>query len=596
VPSRIEDYALIGDCRSGGLVARDGSIDWLCFPRFDSPACFAALLGTPENGRWRLAPAAEVTRTARRYREGTLVLETEMETAGGAVRLVDCMCLDAERAAVVRLVEGRRGRVAMRTEMAVRFDYGWLIPWVRRRGHGIVAVGGPDVLYLQSEVELHGENLRTIGEFEVREGETRAFVLTWRPSPAEDPPPLDARAAVAEAEAWWLDWSRRCSYRGEWEEPVRRSLLTLKALTYGPTGGIVAAPTTSLPERLGGVRNWDYRFCWIRDATFTLYALLQNGYRDEARAWREWLLRAVAGKASQLRIMYGVAGERRLPELVLDWLPGYEGSRPVRTGNAAHEQFQLDVFGEMADTLHHTRRLGLQATEDGWRVERELLDVLESRWEEPDEGIWEVRGPRRPFTHSRMMAWVAFDRAVRDVERFALPGPVDRWRALRAQVHAEVCARGYDPERGAFVQYYGGRELDASLLTMPQVGFLPASDPRVRGTVAAVERELLQAGFVRRYSEAEEVDGLPGGEGTFLLCTFWLADAYVLQGRIEEARRVFESLIALRNDVGLLSEQYEPAARRLLGNFPQAFSHVGLVNTARNLARPGGPAEDRPRD
>jgi GH15 family glucan-1,4-alpha-glucosidase len=595
VPSRIEDYALIGDCRSAALVARDGSIDWLCFPRFDSGACFAALLGTPENGRWRIAPRAGVTRTTRRYREGTLVLETEFETPGGTVVLVDCMCVNANRAAVIRLVTGLGGRVAMRTELAIRFDYGWLVPWVRRRGHGIVAVGGPDVLCLQSEVELHGENLQTVGEFDVSEGETRAFVLTWHPSHEEDPGPLDAIEAVAGTEAWWREWSGQCSYRGEWREPVLRSLLTLKALTYSPTGGMVAAATTSLPELLGGVRNWDYRFCWIRDATFTLYALLQNGYREEARAWREWLLRAVAGKASQLHIMYGVAGERRLPELTLDWLPGYEGSRPVRTGNAAHEQFQLDVFGEVADTLHHARRLDLQATEDGWRVERELLHVLESRWEEADEGIWEVRGPRRPFTHSKMMAWVAFDRAVRDAERFALPGPVERWRALRTAVHDEVCAKGYDAERGTFVQYYGGRELDASLLIMPQVGFLPAGDPRVKGTVAAVERELVQDGFVHRYTTAEDVDGLPHGEGTFLLCTFWLADAYALQGRLEEARAVFERLVALRNDVGLLSEEYDPLARRLLGNFPQAFSHVGLVNTARNLAKTDGPAADRPR-
>jgi GH15 family glucan-1,4-alpha-glucosidase len=596
VTSRIEDYALIGDCRSAALVGRDGSIDWLCFPRFDSGACFAALLGTPENGRWRIAPAAGATRTTRRYRAGTLVLETEMETPEGAVAVVDCMPPDTDPACVVRLVEGRRGRVAMRSELVVRFDYGWLVPWVRRRGQGVVAVGGPEVLHLRAEVDVHGENLRTVGEFQVSQGETRAFVLSWHPSHTDEPASPDPRRALADTEAWWRRWCDQCSYQGEWEEPVRRSLLTLKALTYAPTGGLVAAATTSLPERVGGMRNWDYRFCWIRDATFTLYSLMQNGYREEARAWREWLLRAVAGKASQLRIMYGVAGERRLPELTLDWLPGYDGSRPVRIGNAAHAQFQLDVFGEMADTLHHARRLGLQSTSDGWRVERELLDLLESRWEEPDEGIWEVRGPRRHFTHSKVMAWVAFDRAVRDAERFGLPGPTDRWRALRAAVHEEVCAQGYDADRGAFVQHYGGRGLDASLLTMPQVGFLPASDPRVRGTVSAVERELVHDGFVRRYSPGEEVDGLPHGEGTFLLCSFWLADAYALQGRLEEARRLFERLLAVRNDVGLLSEEYDPAARRLLGNFPQAFSHVGLVNTARNLARTDGPADDRPRD
>jgi GH15 family glucan-1,4-alpha-glucosidase len=593
MPSRIEDYALIGDCQSAALVGRDGSIDWLCVPRFDSGACFAALLGTPENGRWRIAPVGEIRRVERRYREGTLVLETEFEMAEGAVTLVDCMPLHGGRADVVRLVMGKRGRVAMAMELVVRFDYGWLVPWVRRQDLGIVAVGGPDILRLRSEAELRGEGLRTVSEFEVGEGESRAFVLTWHPSHVAEPAPVDARQSVTETEKWWRKWSSTCSYRGEWEEAVQRSLITLKALTYAPTGGMVAAATTSLPERIGGVRNWDYRFCWIRDATFTLYALLENGYRDEARAWREWLLRAVAGKASQLHIMYGLAGERRLPELTLDWLPGYEGSRPVRIGNAAHEQFQLDVYGEVADTLHLARRLGLQTTADGWRVERGLLDHLESRWEEPDEGIWEVRGPRRHFTHSKLMAWVAFDRAVRDAEQFGLEGPVDRWRALRGAVHAELCAKGYDTERGAFVQYFGGRELDASLLMMPLVGFLPAQDPRVLGTVAAIERELLHDGFVRRYSAAEDVDGLPRGEGTFLLCTFWLADVYALQGRLAEARRLFDRLLSLRNDVGLLSEQYDPAAERLLGNFPQAFSHVGLVNTARNLTQRRGPAEDR---
>jgi GH15 family glucan-1,4-alpha-glucosidase len=593
VPSRIEDYALIGDCQSAALVGRDGSIDWLCFPRFDSGACFAALLGTSENGRWRIAPAGAARSNGRRYREGTLVLETEFETEAGAVTLVDCMPVQADRADLVRLVIGKRGRVAMTMELVIRFDYGWLVPWVRRRGTGIVAVGGPDVLHLQSEVEVHGEGYRTMAEFAVEEGESLAFALTWHPSHMEDPGPVDARRAVVQAEAWWRDWSSRCSYRGEWGEAVRRSLITLKALTHGPTGGMVAAATTSLPERIGGVRNWDYRFCWIRDATFTLYALLENGYHEEARAWREWLVRAVAGKASQLHIMYGLAGERRLPEMTLDWLPGYEGSRPVRIGNAAHEQFQLDVYGEVADTLHLARRLGLQTTADGWRVERGLLEHLESCWEEPDEGIWEVRGPRRHFTHSKLMAWVAFDRAVRDVERFGLDGPVDRWRALRAAIHKEVCSKGFDAERGAFVQHYGGRELDASLLMMPQVGFLPARDPRVLGTVAAIERELVHDGFVRRYSSAEEVDGLPPGEGTFLLCSFWLADVYALQGRHEDARQLFERLLDLRNDVGLLSEQYEPASGRLLGNFPQAFSHVGLVNTARNLSQRPGPAEDR---
>ena len=593
---RIEDYALIGDCQTAALVGRDGSIDWLCFPRFDSGACFAALLGTPDNGRWRIAPAAEVRRVRRAYRPGTLVLETEFDTDSGSVKVVDCMPPRTRQADLVRLVVGTRGRVPMRTELSIRFDYGWVVPWVRRLSDGIVAVAGPDQLRLHSEVDLRGENFKTVGDFEVGEGDSRAFVLNWQPSGVGgNRASVDARDAVATTEAWWRRWSSRCTYRGEWGEAVLRSLITLKALTYAPTGGMVAAATTSLPEHIGGARNWDYRFCWIRDATFTLYALLQNGYREEARAWREWLLRAVAGKPSQLHMVYGVSGERRLPELSLDWLVGYEGSRPVRVGNAAYGQFQLDVFGEVADTLHQARRLGLQTTADGWRVERGLLDYLESRWEEPDEGIWEVRGPRRQFTHSKLMAWVAFDRAIRDVEEFGLRGPADRWRALRDEVHRDVCTKGYDPDRGAFVQYYGGRELDASLLLMPQVGFLPASDPRVAGTVAAIEKELGQSGFVRRYTTAEAVDGLPPGEGAFLLCTFWLADAYVLMGRHDQARRLFERLLGLQNDVGLLAEEYDPSAKRFLGNFPQAFSHLGLVNTARNLASYGGPADDRRR-
>ncbi|MGH9321417.1 MAG: glycoside hydrolase family 15 protein [Vicinamibacteria bacterium] len=593
MPARIEDYALIGDCQTAALVCRDGSIDWLCFPRFDSGACFAALLGTRENGRWLLAPSGEVRATRRRYRDETLVLETEFETDTGSVTVVDCMPPRSERVDLVRVVVGRRGRVAMRTEIAIRFDYGWLVPWVRREGSGIVAVAGPDMLHLQSDVPLRGENFHTVGDFEIEEGESRAFVLTWHPSYQPSPGPIDGPQAVRDTEKWWRKWASRCTFESEWRDAVVRSLITLKALTYAPTGGMVAAATTSLPELIGGVRNWDYRYCWIRDATFTLYALLMNGYRDEARAWREWLLRAIAGKASQLSIMYGVAGERRLTELELEWLPGYEGSRPVRIGNAAHEQFQLDVFGEIADTLHLARRVGLSTSADGWRVERSLLDFLESRWQEPDEGIWEMRGPRRHFTHSKLMAWVAFDRAARDVEKFGLEGPVERWRALRDEIHAEVCAKGYDAELSAFVQYYGGKNLDASLLMMCQVGFLPPTDPRVAGTIAAIERFLADDGFVRRYSAGGDVDGLPHGEGAFLLCTFWLADNYALLGRTEDARRLFERLLSIRNDVGLLSEEYDPRAGRLLGNFPQAFSHVGLVNTARNLSRMEGPAEDR---
>jgi GH15 family glucan-1,4-alpha-glucosidase len=595
MPSRIEDYGLIGDGQAAALVSRDGSIDWLCLPRFDAPACFAALLGTPENGRWRIAPAVPVHSVRRRYREDTLVLETDYETGAGGVTVVDFMPPRSAQPDLVRLVVGRRGRVPMQTDLAVRFDYGRVVPWVRREDGGIVAIGGPEIVHLRSDVELHGEDFRTVGDFDAVGGRTVSFVLTWHPSHLPRPAAASPERALRETEEWWREWARGCTYHGEWREAVLRSLITLKALIYAPTGGIVAAPTASLPEALGGARNWDYRYCWLRDATFTLYALLENGHRGEARAWREWLLRAVAGKASQLQIMYGLAGERRLPELELDWLPGYEGSRPVRIGNGAHRQFQLDVFGEVADVLHLCRREGLQPTRDGWRLERELLDYLETRWEEPDEGIWEVRGPGRHFTHSKMMAWVALDRAVRDAERYGLDGPLDRWRALRDRIHAEVCARGYDARRGAFVMHYGGRELDASLLMMPLVGFLPAADPRVRGTVEAIERELLRDGLVRRYREDSGADGLVGGEGAFLLCSFWLADNYAMLGRHADARRLFERLLGLRNDVGLLSEEYDPAAGRMLGNFPQAFSHVGLVNTALNLAlrgpvghRPGG--------
>jgi GH15 family glucan-1,4-alpha-glucosidase len=587
--SRIEDYALIGDCQTAALVSRDGSIDWLCLPRFDSGACFAALLGTPENGRWQVAPLGKVAATRRRYREGTLVLETDYETEDGAVTVIDCMPPRGDSLDLVRMVVGRRGRVAMRSELVIRFDYGWIVPWVRRENGGIVAVAGPDVLRLRCDVSMHGENFKTVGDFTVGRGEKVSFVLTWHRSHAEHPVPIDAGKAVEGTARWWRAWSRRCTYRGEWREAVQRSLITLKALTYAPSGGMVAAATTSLPEHLGGVRNWDYRYCWVRDATYTLYALLMNGYRAEARAWREWLLRAVAGKPSQLNIMYGVAGERRMPEQTLDWLPGYEGSRPVRIGNAAHEQFQLDVFGEIAAVLHVERRFDLETTGDGWNVERALLNFLESRWEEPDEGLWEVRGPRRHFTHSKMMAWVAFDRAVKDAEQHDFPAPLDRWRALRDKVHEDVCRQSYDAERRSFVQYYGAKTLDASVLMMPLVGFLPISDERVRGTVAAIERELLHDGFVARYSTDPGVDGLPPGEGVFLLCTFWLADNYALMGRKAEACRLFERLLAVRNDVGLLAEEYDPRARRMLGNFPQAFSHVGLVNTALNLSPKANP-------
>jgi GH15 family glucan-1,4-alpha-glucosidase len=590
---RIEDYALIGDCETAALVGRDGSIDWLCVPRFDSAACFAALLGTPEHGRWQLAPAAPVLAVRRRYRPDTLVLETEFETAAGVVVLTDCMPVRADTPHLVRLVEGKRGAVPMRLELVIRLDYGSVVPWVRRTEDGILAVAGPSALRLRTPVALRGEDFRTVADFTVREGERVPFTLTWHPSYEPEPPAPDPEDAVAHTDAWWREWAGRCTYRGEWREAIVRSLITLKAMTYAPTGGLVAAVTTSLPEQPGGIRNWDYRYCWLRDATFALYALMIGGYVEEAKAWREWLVRAVAGRPANAQIMYGVTGERLLHEWELPWLPGYEGSSPVRVGNAASTQFQLDVYGEVADVLHTTRRVGLDFDENAWRVEQAMVQFVESAWQEPDEGIWEVRGPRRPFTHSRVMAWVAVDRAVKAVERFGLAGPVDRWRRLRRAIHDDVCRAGYDPALGAFVQYYGSALPDASLLMIPLVGFLPATDPRMLGTVKLIEQRLVTEGLVARYQTLPHVDGLPPGEGAFLPCSFWLADNLALQGRDAEARALFERLLALRNDVGLLSEEYEPISRRLVGNFPQAFSHVTLINTARNLARGGGPAEHR---
>ncbi len=591
--SRIEDYGLIGDCHTAALVGRSGSIDWMCLPRFDSPACFAALLGTEEHGRWLLAPAAPIRSVRRRYRDGTLILETEYTVDGGAVRVIDFMPLRGEAVDVVRIVEGIRGTVPLRMELVIRFDYGSIVPWVRRRDGVITATGGPDWLRLDAPVPVCGKNFRTVAEFSVAEGRRIPFVLTWSASTENAPARLDPEAALRATERWWKEWSARCSYDGEWDEPVKRSLITLKALTYGPSGGIVAAPTTSLPEALGGVRNWDYRYCWLRDATFTLYALLLSGYRDEAWAWKEWLLRAVAGMPSQLQVLYGLLGERRIDESQLSWLPGYEGSRPVRVGNQAHTQLQLDVFGELVDTFHQCWRAGIPIGEES-RLEKTILRHLETAWREPDEGIWEVRGIRRQFTHSKVMAWVAFDRAVKGAEQMRLEGPIEKWKALRDRIHNEVCRRGWNEARGAFVQSFGADELDASLLMMPLVGFLPAEDPRIRRTVEAIDRELRKDGFVHRYTPAAEVDGLPEGEGAFLLCTFWFADVLELMGRHDEALRTFQQILEIRNDLGLLAESYDVGARRQLGNFPQAFSHVGLVNTARNLSRRGGPAEDRP--
>ncbi len=593
----IEDYALIGDCETAALVGKDGSIDWLCLPRFDSPACFAALLGRPEHGRWRIAPVGDIRHTKRQYRNDTLVLETTFETDTGTATLIDFMPISRRRSRVVRIVTGHRGTVKMRTEFVARFDYGSITPWVRHESNGIEGVratAGPETLHLRTGVALRGEDWATVGEFDVREGESIPFELNWHPSHEDPPPPFDCFQSLDHVTAWWREWASRCTYQGKWRDAVVRSLITLKSLTYAPTGGIVAAATTSLPEQIGGERNWDYRYCWLRDATFTLSALLRSGYTQEALAWRRWLLRAIAGKGSDLQIMYGVAGERRLPETELPWLPGYEESYPVRIGNGAHRQSQIDVFGEVLDCLHLGRHYGLRAASDEWPIERELLHRLEQVWREPDEGIWEIRGARRHFTHSRLMAWVAFDRAVKDVEYHGVRGPVQRWRRLRDELHAEICDRGFNSHRNSFVQFYGAEEVDASLLMMTEVGFLPADDPRMTGTVAAIERDLLRDGLVDRYRTETGVDGLPKGEGAFLLCTFWLADNYALIGRRNDAEQIFENLLAIRNDVGLLAEEYDPTARRQLGNFPQAFSHLGLINTARNLTQRDQPATVRP--
>jgi GH15 family glucan-1,4-alpha-glucosidase len=586
----IEDYAIIADTQTAALVGRDGSIDWLCLPRFDSGACFAALLGDQGNGHWRIAPAGGVRRVRRRYQGDTLVLETTFETEDGTVRVVDFMVPRLADPDVVRVVEGVRGRVPMRMELRIRFDYGRLTPWVRRVGDALLAISGPEALLLRTPVSHLGEDRATVADFAVAEGDRLPFSLTWNLSHQKLPDARDPLRALADSRAYWEEWAGQCTYRGQWRDAVMRSLLTLKALTYQPSGGIVAAATTSLPEAIGGVRNWDYRFCWLRDATMTLTSLMAAGYEQEARDWREWLLRAMAGDPPALQIMYGPAGEARLPELELEWLAGYEGSKPVRTGNAAVTQFQLDVYGEVMDTLHKARELGIEAHPSAWALQRALLEFLEGNWQRPDEGIWEVRGPRRHFTHSKVLAWVAMDRAVKAVTEHGHEGPVGRWRQVRDEIHREVCANAYDPDRNTFTQSYGSRELDASLLLMPLVGFLPPGDPRMVGTVEAIERELLEDGFVLRYPTGpagEAVDGLPGREGAFLACTFWLADNYALIGRGPDARRLFQRLLELRNDVGLLAEEYDPASRRQLGNFPQAFSHVPLINTAMHLAEAG---------
>jgi GH15 family glucan-1,4-alpha-glucosidase len=592
---KIEDYALIGDCHSAALVGRDGSIDWLCWPRFDSPACFAALLGNERHGRWQIAPSAKDTSVARSYRGESLLLETEFQTSTGTVSIVDFMPIRTSQCDLVRLVIGKRGRVKMDMRFLLRFDYGSAVPWVSRLadGSGIRAVAGPDMAVLRTAVPLEGRDLATVASFEVAAGETIPFVLSHVASHRPPPEPIDPLVALGETEAYWKAWSARCTLKGEWSESVRRSLITLKALTYRPTGGIVAAPTTSLPERIGGVRNWDYRFCWLRDSTLTLLALMDGGYYDEARRWRDWLVRAVAGSPAQMQIMYGIAGERRIPEWPIDWLPGYEGSRPVRVGNGAASQLQLDVYGEVMDTLYQACKGGLASDDAAWALQQALMAHLETVWQLPDAGIWEIRGEPRHFTYSKVMAWVAVDRAVKAVEQFNVQGPVAHWRELRERIHRDVCTNGYDPGRRSFVQAYGSKELDASLLLIPITGFLPSSDPRVQGTVEGIQRELTEDGLVLRYRTRESLDGLPPGEGVFLACSFWLADNLLLQGRRDEARALFERLLALRNDVGLLSEEYEPAARRQLGNFPQAFSHIALVNTALNLHEEEKPVDQR---
>ena len=595
MPLPIEDYALIGDCESAALVGRDGSIDWLCWPRFDSDACFAALLGDPQHGRWLLTAQGEDVRVTRRYRDNTLILETRFETETGAATLIDFMPLRDGRTDLIRILVGERGTVRMHGELIVRFGYGATIPWVSRLpDRTLRIISGPDMLLLHAPVHMRGEDMRTVGDFTVSAGDRLPFVLTYSPSYDDPPEPPDPWRALEDTERYWAKWVHPCmDTPGEWRTAVVRSLITLKALTFAPTGGIVAAPTTSLPEHIGGTRNWDYRFCWLRDATLSLLALMNEGCFEEARQWREWLVRAAAGSPAQMQIMYGIAGEHRLTEWEVSWLPGYEHSSPVRIGNAAHGQLQLDVYGEVMDALHQARVGGVGGSQHGWELERAMVDHLATIWRNSDSGIWETRGESKHFTFSKVMAWVAFDRMVKSAEQFDLPGPVEDWRKLRDEIHADVCARGFDQTRGSFVQSYGSQELDASLLLIGVVGFLPSDDPRIVGTVEAVERELLHDGFVLRYNTQSSSDGLPPGEGAFLACSFWLADAYVLLGRLDDARALFERLLSLQNDVGLLSEEYDPHSGRLVGNFPQAFSHVALINTAANLSRATKPARQR---
>jgi GH15 family glucan-1,4-alpha-glucosidase len=580
MPSRIEDYALIGDCETAALVAKDGSIDWLCWPRFDSGACFAALLGTPDNGRWSIAPAVPAKKITRRYRPQTLILETEFETEDGSVMLLDFMPLRGRQSNLVRIVRGVRGKVEMKMELILRFDYGESVPWVTRiTDTSIRAISGPNKVVLRTTVPIHGEDLSTVSEFTVSEGQSIPFVLSYTPSHLPSAREIDAMEALDKTEQFWRKWSSMSTYQGPWAEEVNRSLITLKALTYWPTGGIVAAPTTSLPEKIGGERNWDYRICWLRDASFTLWVLTQAGYYQEAIAWQNWLLRAVAGSPDQVQIMYGLAGEKDLKEWELNNLPGYEGSKPVRIGNAAAEQLQLDIYGEIASLLHYARGEKLLNHGPNINLEWNLLNHLAGIWREPDDGIWEVRGPRRQFTHSKVMCWYAFDSAIKSCERFGLKGSLDRWREVRDEIHAEVCRNGFDSELGTFVQSFGSKEVDASLLLIPRTGFLPVTDEKVQGTVRAVEKLLMRNGYVLRYNTKENIDGLPPGEGVFLPCSFWLADNYFISGRFEEGKELLERLMQLRNDVGLFSEEYSPSEQRQVGNFPQAFTHVAMLSS-----------------
>jgi GH15 family glucan-1,4-alpha-glucosidase len=594
----IEDYGLIGDCETAALVGRDGSIDWLCWPSFDSEACFASLLGTPEHGRWQIAPIGEVTATSRRYRGDTLILETRFETSDGAVTLIDFMPPRGAASDIVRLVRGEAGRVKLRMQLVIRFGFGTDIPWVKRTDDGaLLAICGPDMTVLRTPVETRGEDMTTVADFEVAVGETIPFVLAYGPSHLPVPQPIDPDHALRDTEEFWTEWSERCSYQGEHRNRVMRSLITLKALTFAPSGGIVAAPTTSLPEKLGGARNWDYRYCWLRDATFTLLALMNSGYTEEACAWHDWLLRAVAGTPANMQIMYGIMGQRRLLEWQAGWLPGYQGAQPVRIGNAAHAQLQLDVYGELIDVFHQSRVADLKLDDSTWSLECTVLEHLATIWDQPDSGIWERRGPGKHYVSSKVMTWVAFDRGIKSAERFGLKAPLARWKALRDTIHRDVCDRGFDRDQNAFVESYGAKVLDASILLLPSVGFLPADDPRVRGTLAAIEQHLIRDGFVLRHDPREVTGETQPIEGAFLACSLWLADAYLLAGEIGKARTLFDRVAAVANDVGLLAEEYDSGARRQTGNFPQALTHIALINTAHNLAaaqRPAGkPAAQR---